>query len=166
MTTDQPYTDADLRAEATRQHAFLTEDPDFMGVGEAMEDAEVESLAPEHTARDIDGQPNDADGVTWGQLLPYNHDDGNAYNVAQREIHNLINGAANTSEWAVNLGADGLKPDEHQLTWSTGPQPIVRVHFAFHDGMSDEARDYLVQAVGEALGGVMDTAAHGAKPTD
>ena len=44
--TDRPYTDDDLRAEAARQHAALTEDPDFMGVGEQMQDQEIESLLP------------------------------------------------------------------------------------------------------------------------
>ncbi|MGV2914464.1 hypothetical protein [Streptomyces alfalfae] len=33
--TETPYTDDDLRTEAARQHASLTDDPDFVGVGEA-----------------------------------------------------------------------------------------------------------------------------------
>lgn len=67
--------------------------------------------------------------------------------------------AVDLSEWAVALGADGLEPDQHQLTWSAGEQPIVRVHFAFHSGMRAESRDYLVTAVGEALQREMERAA-------
>jgi hypothetical protein len=148
-----PYTDADLHAEAARQHAALTDDPDFMGVGEGMEDRYVQSTV-------IDEDPDfEREGSTWGELLPYNHDDGNAYNQAQREIHKLISHAADVSQWAVNLGADGLEPDEHELTWKAGEQPIVRVHFAFHPGMRPESRDYLVTAVGEALHDQMQRAA-------
>ncbi|MFF6847064.1 hypothetical protein [Streptomyces antimycoticus] len=150
--TDRPYTDADLRAEAARQHKTLTEDPDFMGVGEAMEDAEVESLVPEHTARDIDGQPNDADGVTWGQLLPYNHDDGNAYNVAQRKIHDLINSAADVSEWAVGLGADGLKPIDGSLNIKDSHGDYrVRLHLAFAPDMDEETRKEIVDRIADAI---------------
>ncbi|MEV4784058.1 hypothetical protein AB0K53_01140 [Streptomyces tuirus] len=145
--TDRPYTDDDLRAEAARQHATLTEDPDFMGVGEQMDGSYVESTVIDE---DPDFQP---EGDTWDSLAP--HD----FEAAQRDIHRLINDAADVSEWAVALGADGLEPDEHKLTWAAGEQPIVRVHFAFHPGMHDEARDYLVQAVGEALHAEMNRAA-------
>ncbi|MEU8473717.1 hypothetical protein [Streptomyces hygroscopicus] len=144
MTTDRPYTDADLRAEAARQLKNAGEDPDFGGIGEQMEGHKIPSR-------------ND---VQWDQL---GEDD---FDTATRAVDDLLTSAADVSTWAVDLGADGLEPDEHQLTWRAGPQPIVRVHFAFHAGMSDEARDHLVQAVGEALGGVMDTAAQGAEPTD
>ncbi|MDX2628616.1 hypothetical protein QBA57_28750 [Streptomyces scabiei] len=51
--TDLPYTDDDLRAEAARQHVALTEDPDFMGVGEQMQGSEIESMLP----------PKEADGA-------------------------------------------------------------------------------------------------------
>ncbi|MFE0765421.1 hypothetical protein [Streptomyces smyrnaeus] len=66
---------------------------------------------------------------------------------------------ADVTVWAARLDADRLQPDAHSLTWTAGPQPIVRVHFAFHEGLDDEARDYLVQAVGEALGREMTAAA-------
>ncbi|MFE9921599.1 hypothetical protein ACFYQA_08450 [Streptomyces sp. NPDC005774] len=154
MTNQQPYTNDDLRAEASRQHAILTEDPDYVGVGEQMEDAWVPSVET----------TEDGSARTWRQLLVIEKDDEDdedytAYGEAQEKIHGLINGAADVSEWAVNLGADGLQPDAHQLTWSAGEQPIVRVHFAFHPDMHDEARDYLVTAVGEALHEQMQRAA-------
>lgn len=130
--TDHPYTDEDLRAEAARQHATLTEDPDFMGVGERMEDQEV----------------TPGGGVSWNDFSE------ETYDTAQRSIHDLINGAADVSEWAINLGADGLEPDEHQFTLCTDEKPIIRVHFAFAPELSDAARDAFVQGLGEA-------AAHG-----
>ncbi|MEV5086225.1 hypothetical protein AB0K74_48820, partial [Streptomyces sp. NPDC056159] len=92
--TDQPYTDDDLRVEAAAQHATLTEDPEFMCVGEQMDDDIVASTEHE------DG------GKTWSELLPFEADSGEAYNTVQRKIHALINGAADVSKWAVDLGAD------------------------------------------------------------
>ena len=103
MTTDQPYTDEDLRAEAARQHAELAEDPDFMGIGERMQDAYVGSTL------------TDDEGQTWENLLPSERDGGEAYNTAQRKIHDLIKGAADVSDWAVELGAEGLVPTRHHL---------------------------------------------------
>ncbi|MFE7899215.1 hypothetical protein ACFU3E_17130 [Streptomyces sp. NPDC057424] len=155
--SDRPYTDADLRAEAARQHATASEDPDFMGVGEQMEYTFIDSTI-------VDPDPatgtEPITGNTWDALAP--HD----FEAAQRDIHRLINGAADVSEWAVNLGADGLEPDEHQLTWSAGEQPIVRVHFAFHPRMHAEARDYLVTAVGEAMHDEMQRAVTPATTTN
>lgn len=139
--TDLPYTDADLYAEAARQHKELTEDPDFMGVGEQMEGERIPSTVtdPDAAATTREG------GRTWDMLAA---DD---FDAANNRIADLIGGAADVSKWAVQLGADGLQPDDHELTWKAGDQPIVRVHFAFHEGLSPEARDHLVAAVGEAL---------------
>ncbi|WP_406419994.1 hypothetical protein [Streptomyces sp. NBC_00842] len=141
--TDQPYTEDDLRAEAASQHAGLTEDPEFMCIGEAMDD-------------DIVASTEDGPNLTWGDLLP----DEDAFNTAQKRIRDLIVGAADLSEWAVNLGADGLEPDEHQLGFAAGTTPIVRIHFAFASGLSAEARDALVQGIGEAAAREMQLALH------
>jgi hypothetical protein len=150
--TERPYTDEDLRAEAARQHATLLEDPDFMGVGEMMQDSEVASLAPQHAAEDIDGQPNDADGATWNQLLPPEADNCEAYDLAQNQIYDLIQSAADVSEWAVNLGADGLEPsNEHVITIDGSGKPIARIHFAFEPGMDDDMRTALVQGIGQVI---------------
>ncbi|MEE1774479.1 hypothetical protein PUR34_41490 [Streptomyces sp. JV185] len=140
--TDQPYTNADIRAEAARQHASLTEDPDFMGVGEAMEDSVVESTDDGTCGRQ-----------TWDELLvgPTPNDEYEAYNTAQRKIHDLIKGAASLSEWAVNLGADGLDPEEHSITIGADEKPIARIHFAFEPGMPDEMRTALVEGIGQAI---------------
>ncbi|MCF3101475.1 hypothetical protein IPZ58_07765 [Streptomyces roseoverticillatus] len=135
---DQPYTDDDLRTEAACQHAELTTNPDFMGVSEGMDDDLVVSTEP-------------TGGRTWSELLP----DPDKYNAAQRQIHDLIAGAADISDWAVNLGADGLVPDEHQLGFNAGGRPIVRIHFAFAPGLPNGIRDGLVVGIGEAVAAEM-----------
>lgn len=145
MTTELPYTDTDLRAEAASQYAGLTEDPDFMGVGEAMQDRLVPSTAVEPDSDDT--------GSTWEELLPYDsgYGENEAYNAAQRKIHDFIRGAADVSEWAVDLGADGLEPSTDQVTVNGDDRPIVRVHFAFDPAMPTAARSAVVAGLGQAL---------------
>ncbi|WP_432091077.1 hypothetical protein [Streptomyces sp. NRRL F-5630] len=139
--TDHPYTDADLRDEAARQHAILTDDPDFMGVGEQMQDAIVASTGNGTCARQ-----------TWNELLvaPTPNDEYDAYNEAQRKIHDLITGAADLSDWAVELGADGLEPDEAHLNLGAD-RPLARIHFAFAPDADEDTRIALVKGVGAAI---------------
>ena len=137
--TDLPYTEEDLRAAAAAKHAVLIEDPDFMGVGEHMDDDIVASTEGK------DG------GKTWSELLPYEADGGEAFNAAQRKIHDLIGKAADVSVWAVDLGADGLQPGEHCITVGAADKPIARIHFAFEPGMPDEMRAALVEGIGQAI---------------
>ncbi|MGQ4343531.1 hypothetical protein [Streptomyces sp. SAS_275] len=144
--TDRPYTDEDLRAEAARQHALSVEDPDFMGIGERMEGAFIDSTVVDE---DPDFQP---EGNTWDQL-------GRAdFDAAQRSIDGLLTSAADVSEWAINLGADGLEPDEH--TFQLGAQgpgaddpdmPFVRLHFAFNPAATDEERDRFVMQLTKVI---------------
>ncbi|MDT0270616.1 hypothetical protein RM844_30520 [Streptomyces sp. DSM 44915] len=128
--TDRPYTDADLRAEAARQHHAITEDPDFVGIGEQMESTPIPS------------RPDD----DWDDL------DDDAYEAAQRAIDDLLGGAADVSRWAIDLGADGLQPStEHALTMQADERPIVRIHFAFDPDMPTEMRNALVEGLGDAI---------------
>lgn len=128
--TDLPYTDNDLRAEAARQHYTATTDPDFMGIGEQMEDSTVTSTE--------DGET----GLTWHELLvPEGGDSYEAYGEAQRAIDDLLGKAADVSEWAVNLGADGLEPDDRVVT---AGENRVRVHFAFAADISEADRADIV----------------------
>jgi len=136
--SDRPYTDDDLRAEAARQHYTATTDPDFMGIGEQMDSSPIES-----TCFDAAGERHEP-GLTWDQL------DGQQFGAAQRAIDDLLGKAADVSEWAINLGADGLEPDEHRFTLNAGPKPIIRVHFGFAAELSNDARDAFVQGLGEA----------------
>ncbi len=149
--TEQPYTSDDLTAEAARQYAALAEDPDFMGVGEMMQDSAVTSLAPQHTAEDIDGQSNDADGVTWRQLLPFEADASEAYDLAQNRVYDLIRGAADVSAWAVQLGADQLQPEDHTLTVGGDGRPLVRLHCAFAPEVDDAARAAFMNGLGQLV---------------
>lgn len=138
--TERPYTDDDLRAEAARQHHGLTEDPDFMCIGERMEYRTIPSTAPA------------GEGQNWDDLPPHDLEE------AQRSVARLLEGAADVSDWAINLGADGLEPDEHRITLSAGEKPIIRVHFAFAPEMSDPARTAFVEGLGAAAAREMNLA--------
>lgn len=131
-----PYTPADLHAEAARQHFELTQDPDHMCVGESMGTETV---------------PSTDRTRTWQQLLPYEADDGRAYSTATDAIHDLISEAANLSSWAVELGADGLKPSETAITMGGDEQPVARIHLAFESGVSREMRSALIASINEAV---------------
>jgi hypothetical protein len=131
--TDLPYTDADLRHEAASQHRDLTRDHDFMGVGESMETAAILSS-----------------GKQWGASL-----DGPGFLTAHEAIDQYVRDAADTSEWAVNLGADGLEPDERQFEVNAGDKVIARVHFAFDPDMADDMRTALVTGLSDALAALL-----------
>ncbi|WP_433893061.1 hypothetical protein [Streptomyces sp. CA-111067] len=141
MTTEPPpYTDADLRHEAARQHATALEDPDFMGIGEQMEGADIASTVP------ADG----GDGRQWDDLPEEQFD------TAQRAIDDLINHAADVSEWAVNLGADDLVPTGHRIEIA-GPDGAVavRLHMAFDADMPTPLRDTVVADLVAAISPVI-----------
>jgi hypothetical protein len=127
--TDRPYTDDDLIAEAARQHHELTEDPDFMGVGEQMQGQEVTP----------DG------GVNWNDFRD------ETFDAAQRSIHDLITGAADVSEWAVKLGAAELTPHEPLAVRSTTGGWEVAVQVATNPGLTDNARVELLNAIRAAV---------------
>ncbi|MFJ8144656.1 hypothetical protein ACIQ6R_06225 [Streptomyces sp. NPDC096048] len=143
--TDRPYTDDDLRTEAARQHASLTADPDYVGVGEQMEDRHIQSTV-------IDEDPDFApEGATWAGALDPEGDGTDVYAEAQRKIHTLINGAANVSEWAVNLGADGLEPSPDVINLDGANGPFVRIHFAFDPAMPVRDRQRFGLALAQAI---------------
>jgi len=111
-----PYTDDDLRAEAARQRALI-QDPDFMGVGEQMEG-----------------------NLRWAAL---NQEE---FRQAQQKIHNLINKAADISQWAVDLGADGLEPLSETLN-----SPDFRIHIAARPDVPQKVRGALAESIGAAV---------------
>lgn len=135
MTTP-PYTDADLRAEAAKQLATLAEDPDTVAVSEQMADSIVQST---------DG----ASRKTWNQLLvaPAPDDEYEVFDTAREKVHELISGAADLSEWAVNLGADGLEPSDKALN----PDAGVRIHFAFDPTVPEDVQRAWIDGIHHAI---------------
>ncbi|WP_109000817.1 hypothetical protein [Streptomyces rishiriensis] len=136
MNTDRPYTDDDLRTEAARQLSAHRGRQHPNATFAAMLDAHIDSTR----AEEGDG------GLTWDEALECRDLDAPA-----TAIHALIEGAADVSEWAVNLGADGLEPDGHtfqlgaQGTGDDDPEmPFVRMHFAFHPDATADERDRFV----------------------
>lgn len=133
--TDLPYTPADLRAEAADQHHTATQDLDAVGVGEQMErrfvryeyDAERGCLMP------LAGTPR------WGELPEEDFD------AARTGVDDLLSTAADVSEWAIGLGADGLEPTGHLIEIAGPDGPVaVRLHFAFDADMPTPIRDSVV----------------------
>jgi hypothetical protein len=129
VTTDRPYTDEDLRHEAARQLALSGEDPDFMGIAERMEGSKIPSR----------------DDVQWDQL------GDNDFDTAQRAVDDLLTSSADLSEWAVNLGADGLEPSSNIVELKAGDTPIIRVHAAFHPDMDADARNEFTVRLGRFM---------------
>lgn len=136
--TDLPYTDADLYAEAARQHHALTEDPDFMGVGEQMD------------GRRIPSTDDGLGGMGWDGL-PDDH-----YRAAQRRIHDLINDAADVSEWAVQLGAAGLSETVTHGWHCSGRGWDLAVQIAHHQQIDPGVLDAIDAAVKGAVAGVLE----------
>jgi len=126
--TDQPYTEADLRAEAARQHYALTDDAEYGCVGESMQDRGIGDTSE-----------------TWTGLPRPD------YEAAKGAIHDLIIHAADLSEWAVGLGADGLEPAEHPVNLRHQGRPVVRAHLAFPPHLTETERDDIAEAIAEGI---------------
>jgi hypothetical protein len=127
--TSAPYTKADLRAEAARQHATLTQDPDFLGIGEQMEGHKIPSRGD----------------FQWDQL---SDDD---YDAARAAVDDLLTNAADVSEWAVQLGAAGLTPQPAMGWYVTTSGWDVAVQVATTDMLTDAARAELLTAIQAAV---------------
>lgn len=127
--TDRPYTDADLRHEAARQLALSAEDPDFMGIGERMGWTPIPSRPDDH----------------WDDL------DGADFEAARNAIDKLLTKAVDVSDWAVMLGAAGLKPvTEIGVRLTTGGYPLA-VQLAIDPELTNAARDELITELTEAI---------------
>ncbi|MFF0055610.1 hypothetical protein ACFYRI_14595 [Streptomyces microflavus] len=130
---EKPYTDEDLRAEAARQLADA-ELPELETVGEQMRNADIASRS--HWNRD----------AWWHSLSDTDRE------TAQTAIHGLIEGAADVSEWAVNLGADGLEPVGLNLNINdSSGEHRVRLHFAFAPDMDKAIRQEVMDLVADAI---------------
>lgn len=136
----RPYTDADLRAEAARQHHALTSSADEMFVGEDMDQSPVPST-----------ETSEGSARTWAVLLGCNGDITDAYSDAQEKVHHLITRAANVSEWAVALGVARLTPHPPIAVHCTTTGWEVAVQIATADGTTSEARDELLRELRTAI---------------
>jgi hypothetical protein len=136
MTTDRPYTDNDLQAQAALCLSALSTSPTVADILRWLPGAYVEGRS----------------GNTWGDVL----DNAGLATVA-RKIHALIGdagnavGGLNAARWLIDLGADGLEPSEQQLTLGAG-EPRVRIHFAFAPDMSETDRRDFVAEIAAATG--------------
>lgn len=132
--TDRPYTDDDLVAEAARQHKTATDDLDFPGISEQMEGHKIPSRGE----------------FQWDQLSDTNFD------AAQRSIGDLLTSAADTSRWAIDLGADQLQPGAHaiDLGWSDGPL-MGRIHIAWAVDVPDVMRERVVASIRSVIAGTV-----------
>ncbi|MFH9823060.1 hypothetical protein [Streptomyces bobili] len=93
-------------------------------------------------ARDADDRIRPAVQRKWGeQATPEVIDE------ACDELVSLLDRAADVSEWAVNLGADGLEPLDSLLSMQTNSGPLCRIHFAVRPDMPEEMRRALVEGV-------------------
>ncbi|MEW2187800.1 hypothetical protein AB0900_31415 [Streptomyces cellulosae] len=146
MTTthpaDRPYTDDDIRTEAAICLLGLSTTPDVADIRRWLPGAYVESH-----------REDDGSGHTWGDLL-----NENGLGEVTSKVHALIEGAADVSVWAINLGADGLQPDGHTLQLGAkeagdddSEQPFVRMHFAFHPDATDAERDRFVMELSKVV---------------
>jgi hypothetical protein len=83
---------------------------------------------------------------TWRSL---SEDD---FELAQNHIADLITGAADVSEWAVELGADGLEPGARviDIGWNDGPL-MARIHIAFALDMPEDERKQLVTDLSDSI---------------
>lgn len=134
--TEHPYTRDDLIAEAASCREALSIPPTPDDIRRQLPDAYIDS----HRT------PSSGHEATWGAVVG-----DSSLDHPTDQIHALIEGAADVSAWAVQLGADGLEPEEHSITVSGNSRPIARIHFAFEPGMPDDMRTALVEGIGQAI---------------
>lgn len=60
-------------------------------------------------------------------------------------------GPVDLSEWATEIGTDGLEPLASSLSMRGTPGPIARILFAVRPDMPEALRDHLVMGVGEQI---------------
>lgn len=135
---DHPYTDNDLRTEATRQYAEVLDFPDRLEVGDEMQGQPIASTV-------VDLEPETGEPLemsrTWGQLS------GDGFHTSRNEVHKLLEGAADVSQWAINLGADVLVPSEHHVDIDCEGVLAVRIHYAFHMDLPQHLREAFIAAI-------------------
>ncbi|MEU0940382.1 hypothetical protein [Embleya sp. NPDC005971] len=128
MTTH--YTDADLRAEAVRQHREHAANLDHA----------LGAIADKWIGKTIGTSNRYWDLLDW-----------QARETAREALYNLLAYATDLSEWAIAMGADALQPSSHAITLIGGDAPRARIHLAFDPDMPQDARRALTALIGEAV---------------
>ncbi|TVL89821.1 hypothetical protein [Streptomyces sp. SAJ15] len=129
--TDRPYTDEDLRVTASSIVASAVRGITPSEIADRMDRDYIQST-----------NPGDGSGRTWEQLLNIE------FLAARQQIDDFIRDAADVSEWAISLGADGLEPISESLT--IGERG--RLHLAFTPDTSQVARVHAVSLLAKAIG--------------
>lgn len=142
--TNRPYTDDDLRATAAEFIATAIREITPSEIADRMDRNYVQST-----------NTGDESRRTWEELLNGDGLDTTEFLAARQQIDDLIRDAADVSEWAIQLGADGLEPDGHTIQLGVDPgdgdRPQVRLHFAFHPDMAAADRDRFAMELSKAV---------------
>jgi hypothetical protein len=95
----------------------------------------LESLTISETADDHGINVDDWTGDDW--------DD---YSDA---VQKILRATPDLTEWAIGLGAHGLRPGSDYIDLGPSGQPGARIHFAFHPDLPDGLRASVIAAVVE-----------------
>lgn len=93
----------------------------------------LESLTINETAEDHGINTDGWHGEQW-----------DAYGDA---VQKILNAAPDLTDWAINLGADGLEPSDEHVEITEGTHIGVRIHFAFDPDLPQEIRQQVINAL-------------------
>jgi hypothetical protein len=98
-------------------------------------------------ARDTDGKIYQAVQRRWGSQL-----DVDQLDETGDALLEVLDRAADTSRWAVDLGADQLQPGTRAIDigWNNGPL-MARIHISYAANMPDDEREQLVTDLSNAI---------------
>jgi hypothetical protein len=138
--SQQPYTNADLRAEAASCLSALGTLPTAADIRRSLPDAYIDSHRTPDSGRE----------ATWAAVVG---EDG--LGVPVDEIHALIEGAADVSKWAIQLGAAGLTPHPAMGWYCTTSGWDAAVQIATHPDLRPDLAAEIQTAVRAAVDNVM-----------
>lgn len=131
--TEHGYTRNEI-LEASQQHHELTRDPDFTGIAEQM-----------------------AEHAPWYSMITEDGEYATEFQEAQKNVHDLINKAADTSEWAVTLGALSLLPQLPLTVAASHPEETtVAFQIATPKEWPDDIKHHLLFEIERAVKDVVN----------
>ncbi|MGW5928049.1 hypothetical protein ACWF2L_17635 [Streptomyces anulatus] len=138
MTTESPYTQADLISEAGLCLSALISLPTVLEITDHLRSAYIPST------HDHDSSP------VWGDLLTEEQ-----LAAAAQQIHDLMVQAAPVGEWSVQIAADGLEASSDVLNVDGDSSVLARLHMAFHPDMPARNRQRFGLALAHLLAEAM-----------